>query len=288
MAPVARVAARLVVGLAAVLVLAAAALFAAGSSRLGRTYSLDYDPADIPSDSASLAHGRYLAESHGCTGCHAPDLGGAVAIDAPPFRVVASNLTSGTGGIGRTYTSPDWLRAIRHGVRPNGEGLYMMPSSTYWYLSDEEAGALVAYLQSLPAVDRELPRTEVKALGTVIAAIDRSIGPDLLAAHPERRRLPMPQERTASAALGAYRASVLCSHCHGVDMHGGVHPDPEAPPVPDLVAVKGWTSDGFVRAMRTGETPGGRMMDNAFMPWEHIGHLSDDELESLWMYFQTL
>lgn len=289
MASPVRKAARIVSGLLVLAVAVVTALYAIGTGRVDRTWALDYDPAGIPSDSASLVLGAYLADTHGCTGCHAADLSGQVVVDAPPFRLSAPNLTSGEGGVGRNYTDADWLRAIRHGVRPDGSGLYMMPSSAYWYFSDREIGALIAHLKSAPAIDHLVPRSEIRFPGRLISAVDASFGPDLLLMKPDRRRIPQPEEGpTAGAEWGRYRASVLCTHCHGVDLHGGPHPDPSGPPAPDLVSVRGWTVDGFIAAMRTGTTPGGRAMDPAYMPWEHVGKLTDAELEALWAFFQTL
>ena len=59
----------------------------------------------------------------------------------------APNLTP--GGVGGTYTDTDWIRALRHGVAPDGTPLVFMPSWEYYYLSKEDLGALIAYLKQL-------------------------------------------------------------------------------------------------------------------------------------------
>src|SRR5690606_29903099 len=105
---------------------------------------------------------------NGCTDCHGPDLSGGVMVDEPPFRVVASNLTSGRGGIGTSYSEIDLDRVIRHGVRPDGGPVLVMPSSGYNRLSDDDAARIIAYLRSLPPVDNELPRTQVRFLGRIL------------------------------------------------------------------------------------------------------------------------
>src|SRR5690606_29074360 len=80
-------------------------MYFVGGSKLGRTYEVQTADLVIPTDSASIARGAHLARTNGCTDCHTPNLAGQVMIDAPPFRVVAANLTAGAGGIGGRYTA---------------------------------------------------------------------------------------------------------------------------------------------------------------------------------------
>lgn len=37
-------------------------------------------------------------------------------VDAPPFRIVAPNLTSGKGSATASFTDADWVRSLRPGV----------------------------------------------------------------------------------------------------------------------------------------------------------------------------
>lgn len=279
------------VGIGLLVLIVGIAIFAfvtigSGGDRLTTMYDLDYDPADVSADSASLAHGEYIARTHGCTYCHGSDLSGKILADAPPFRMTASNLTSGAGGIGSTYTDADWLRAIRHGVRPDGSGLFIMPSSQYYYLSDEEAGDLVAFLKSIEPVDNEIPATEFKPLGKFIAGMDENfrLEPDMMLDAP---RIPMP-EPGPTAEWGRYRASTICTTCHGVDLTGGQPPNPDSPPAPDLRVAASWDLDGFKTAMRTGETPDGRQLDEEFMPFTAFRYMTDEEIEGIHAHLQTL
>lgn len=133
--------------------------------------------ADLPSlspDSATLARGNHLSHTMGCRHCHGQNLGGQVFADDPPFRLVAGNLTSGRGGVGDTYSAPEWARAIRHGIGPTGRPLLAMPSVSYHRLSDADTRALIAYLQQAPAVDRELPSTRIRPLGYILMGPDKS------------------------------------------------------------------------------------------------------------------
>ena len=48
------------------------------------------------------------------------------------------------------YTPADWERTLRHGVKPDGRPVMIMPSEDYNRLTDVDLGALVAYMRQLP------------------------------------------------------------------------------------------------------------------------------------------
>ena len=155
--------------LLAIVAAAGAALYWTGSSRLHTTYTIPDDSVEVRTDSAAIAHGRRLAEAVSlCTSCHGDDLGGEVLFDEPPIATVyASNLTSGRGGLGGSYSDADLVRAIRHGVNAENRGLMIMHSDAYHHYGEADLGALVGYIRSVPPVDRELPRTRVAPIGRV-------------------------------------------------------------------------------------------------------------------------
>jgi mono/diheme cytochrome c family protein len=273
-------------GLVAVALLAGTGMYAVGSSRVERTYDVAVTNLTVPTDGEATARGAHLVKIYGCVDCHTADLGGMVMTDEPPFRVVATNLTAGAGGIGAAYSDADFDRAIRHGVRPTGKGLVVMPSSAYHNMSDEEAAVLIGYLRTVPPVDRVLPPTQVRVAGRILAA-----GPIDAAAEIRTgasRRDPTP-ERAATVEYGAYLAAVTCGHCHGDDMRGNPRPPkPGSPPVPDLTGSGQWSLEQFTRTLRTGVRPGGGVMDPENMPWAITAAMEDVELEALHAYLNTL
>ncbi len=99
----------------------------------------------------------------------------------------------------------------------------IMPSEAYYFLNDEETGALVAYLKSLPAVDNELPAFELRPLGKLIMGMDEnmSAAPAMM---PDRERITG-VERGPTAEWGHYRASVVCMVCHGGNLQGALPSD---------------------------------------------------------------
>ena len=257
-----------------------------GEAKLATRYSMEYDDVMIPSDSSSIMLGKYIAESHGCQGCHNSDYSGELVADVPPFTFAPPNLTRGVGGIGGTFSDADWLRAIRHGVGVDGRGLAIMPSEAYYFMSDQEVGALIAYLKQVPPVDHELPPTKFKTLGKIIMGVsdDMKLAPDAMLGTP---RLEMP-ERGPTVEWGEYRASVLCQVCHGAGLTGSQPPDPASPFAPDLRTTQSWGLDGFMRTLREGVTPSNRQINDEFMPWSKIGNLDDTEIEALYAYISTL
>lgn len=272
-------------------ILVAVAIFAfvmvsKGSDKASATFSMQYDDAFIRTDDAAMETGKYLVQTHGCDSCHAQNLGGRTLIDAPPFLITASNLTSGAGGVGSEFSDADWLRAIRHGVGADGRGLMIMPSEAYYFFSDEEVGAIIGYLKQLDPVDNELPPVQLRTLGKLIMGLtdDLKSSAELI---PNEARPAMP-ESGVTAEWGQYRTTVMCRVCHGADLKGAQPPDPDSPLAPDLRVAAGWGLASFVRAMRTGETPAGRNLDNEYMPWDEFRKMTDTDLEAMFTYIETI
>jgi len=278
-----------VLGLAVVLV---SVLYFTGRARFQRQFTqVQAEVVSIPSDPESLAVGQKWAETL-CTNCHAPDLSGRPLIEDDSLGVIGSpNLTAGAGGIGTAYTDLDWVRALRHGIGLDNTTLMGMPSDAFYYLSDQDLGALIAYLKSVPPVDHEAAPTQLKPLAFVLLSIGAfgDILPAEHIAHDQRPEAPVPG---VSVDYGQYLARVGdCDNCHGPNLSGGESPVPGSPPGPNLTpggTVAFWTSEEFVATIRTGQTPYGRQLDPAFMPWDEYANLSDEELSAVLLYLQSL
>jgi mono/diheme cytochrome c family protein len=265
------------------------AVFALSESRLRRTYQVTVAPLAISADPQLLVRGRHLASAatH-CTGCHGGDLAGQVLIDAPPFRAVVPNLTAGAGGVAARYSDADWVRAIRHGLRPDGTPLLIMPSHNFAALSDADLAAIIAYVRSAAPVDNDPGAFELRLLGRLLVVLGELPIPAEQIDHDAPPAVP-PAGRTA--AYGGYLATIgNCADCHGRTLSGAPAVEPGAPPAPNLTPggqLSGWTEADFLRAMRIGVTPDGRTLSTA-MPWELTGQLSDEELGALFAYLQSL
>ena len=281
---------------AVVLVAGAVVVYALSERRLRRTYPVPPDrlalAAVTPIDSATLARGAHLATAvTTCVLCHGEDLGGRVYADAGLLGVIAGpNLTRGRGGLGPAFTRADWVRAIRYGVRRDGTSLVVMPSEVFAQLSDPDLAAIVAYLERLPPVNREVPPTGFGPVGRALLAAGRL---NILVAPKTPRLAERPHvEPGPTAAYGRYLADVSgCHGCHGYGLSGGrVAGPPDLPPASNLTpagAIATWSEATFVRAMREGRRPDGTTLDE-FMPWRILGRMTDGELHAIWLYLASV
>jgi len=284
-----RIVGKVLLGLVALILLVVVAGYAVSSMKLRKRYAIAPARIVVPTDSASLARGHALAALSGCTGCHTETLGGQVMIDQFPIaRIAAPNITRGRGGVAAAYSDADWERAIRHGVRRNGDPLFFMPSSEYNEFRDEDVGQIIAYVKGVPPVDNTVPRRAVYPLFRVV----HMFGAPLVEAEKidhSRQRVVAPPPG-ATVAYGKF-VSLGCRFCHGEDLKGQtVGGEPGAPPSPDITrtgAAGRWTEAQFIQTLRTGVTPAGRRLVARYMPWPAIGKLPDDELRGVWMYLQA-
>jgi mono/diheme cytochrome c family protein len=220
---------------------------------------------------------------------------GNVYLDDPAIgKVNASNLTSGKGGVGSAYTDQDWVGAIRHGVRPDKTPLLFMPATEFYFLSDEDLRAVIAYIKSVPPVDHELPISSLSWTGRVVMTLVPSITfiPAELIAHEAPR--PVAPKVGITPEYGEY-LTYSCKVCHGPTMSGGPIPGfPSSwPPAPNLTfgegsALPAWSEGDFVNTIRIGVTPEGREVRAEYMPWGSYKFMSDDELKAVWVYLQSL
>jgi cytochrome c553 len=258
-------------------------IFAIGSSRINEKYEIPASNTLLSSirvDSSAIANGGHLVVVNGCTDCHGGDLSGKIIVDAPPFLVAATNLTSGKGGIGGIYSDSDLDRALRYGVKPDGEPLVIMPSKTYHNFSDEDAHDILAYIKSAPPVDNELPQKELRFLGKILVGLGEiNIAEEV---HLTTERSPKPAA-DSNAVYGKYLGSITCIYCHGADLTGGPNPENPDEPVPGLGRVISWDYNMFKNIMRTGELPEGRKMSE-LMPWRFFAQYTDLELKAIYAY----
>ncbi len=277
-------------GIVVVLLVTVAGLMISTDLRFNRTYAIEAEAIVKPGDTASLDVGRHWAEIH-CQGCHGSDLGGGPLFEDDALGVVdAPNLTSGRGGIGASYQDSDWVRALRHGVRLDGTSVFIMPSNEFYYLNDADLSSLIAYLKTVPAVDRETRQRSFTPLAKLLyafGAFENLLYAETIA-HDVRPAAP---PVGVTVEYGDYLAHAHgCASCHGETLTGHQPSEPGAPFAPNLTPggeLGTWSEADFIAALRTGKTPSGRVLAEA-MPWRNLGHLTDAELQAIWLYLQSL
>src|SRR5690606_28345707 len=197
------------------------------------------------------------------------------------------------GGIGGARTDDALMQAIRHGIGLGRRPLALMPASSYWPMGDDDVGALVAYLRSVPPVDRELPPTTFGLAGRV-ALLRGALDPMFEAYtldHNARRDPPPPAD--TSVAYGRYLATIGgCTGCHGPGLSGGAIPamPPDARPAtnPTAEGIGRWTEQDFFAALPEGRRPDGTMIDSTAMPLRATRQMTDLETRAIWMFLQTV
>lgn len=274
------------------LLVAGVVLYFLGDSRLNKTYDFPHSNLALPTDEASIEYGKHRAETL-CQSCHGENLSGVDNwFSAPPIGIIdSSNLTSGAGGIGNEFTTEDYVRAIRHGIDREGKPIFMVAVPSTSHLSDEDLGAIIAYLKTIPPVDHQMkeryftPLARILLAGGMLGQLPaESVSHDIHVTAPERG---------VSVEYGKYLVDTNdCRACHGPELNGGPFPDPTIKKIsPNLTPggeVGFWSEEDFMNTIRTGKTPGGYQLNPDFMPWKVYRLFYDDELKAIYMYLQSL
>jgi mono/diheme cytochrome c family protein len=280
-----------VAGLLVVLGLLAVGVTLLSQRKYERTLDIKVAPVAYVDTAEAIARGKYLFESRGCAECHGGDGAGRVFIDnGASMRARSPNITRAPGSVVTGYKEVDWVRAIRHGVKPDGRPILIMPSEDYNRLTDADLAALVAYTRSLP------PAAGTAAELTLPFIFKAMYVAGVVTDAPERidHTLPpaQPVAEQVNAAHGAYVAN-MCLGCHGARLTGGKIPGgpPDWPAAADLTpasaVMKSYDSvDKFKSMLRTGKAPDGRALQ--VMPFPTLKQLNDTDVEALYLYLKTL
>jgi cytochrome c553 len=261
-------------------------VFYASNQRVATTYAVTAPELQVPlGDAAAIERGRYLVHKVSlCTECHGEDLGGKLVTETPITRIWGTNLTRGRGGIGATYTDADFVRALTHGVKKNGQSVIIMPSQDYKFTA-RDMGALIAYIRSVPPVDREVETTELGLLARALGVTNKF--PLLTAELIDHQAVAFAPDMDRSEAIkgGEYViATAGCRGCHGPALTGeGGMPD-AANLTP--VGIGGWTEADFKTAVRDGRRPNGSLI-LPMMP-RIYKEMPEEELGKIFAYLKSL
>lgn len=258
---------------------------------INQTYDISPAGLTVPTDAASIAEGERLVAIRGCSDCHGENMAGKLFIDGGPLGVFyTANLTTGQGSAVSGFTPDDWERAIRHGVKPDGRAVAIMPSYDYDQMSDEDVARIIAYLQTLPPVDNAQPPSKVGPLGRLLVA-NGSL-PFAAAVIDHNAVAPKTVTPEVSVAYGEYLAAT-CTGCHTPTLGGGPLPGAQPGDTPSANLTPSgtpgnWTEEQFINTLRTGVTPEGKQLDPALMPWPIAAKMTETELKALWAYISQV
>ncbi|MBL0727277.1 c-type cytochrome [Piscinibacter sp. HJYY11] len=273
---------------AACVAVAAAGLLLNSQRKLDRVVAVAVAPVPYVTDAQALESGKYLYMTR-CIECHGRDGDGAVFINEPNGLYLAgSNLTTGRGSAVASYSETDWVRTIRHGVKPSGRPVFIMPSEDFNRLSDRDLASLVAYVRSLPAKDGNGAIIRLPLIVRLIhgAGVMKDSAEKIDHSLPPSQPIPV----GITTEHGRYVAQA-CVGCHGVELKGGsiAGAPPHWPPAaqltgPGSVIARYATAEQFKTLLRTGARPDGTKTNEA-MPTNQ--HLNDVDLEAIYLYFKS-
>lgn len=286
------------------------------------TYKRDHSTTPQPNikasqDAAIIAQGAYVANALAhCSACHgngastnqhelpadSKDLRGGYVLEAGPFgSFYPANLTSDPEtGIGN-LTDSQLARAIRHGVRRDGE-LAPIMSFAVGPMSDEDLTAVVSYLRTLPPIKNAVPHDE---WGFLAKALSSKFNPRMTKSKPY-----VAPADTPSVARGDYLANgpALCFWCHtptdptqgfaeiGARFSGGAEPEPDMldaafevlppnlTPDPETGVLARYDEQSFIDRIRKI----GAVSKGSSMPWDNFKQMTDSDLKSIFAYLRSL
>lgn len=260
-------------------------------------------------DADAAKRGEYVFNAGGCLGCHtdtknngAP-LAGGRALATPFGTFYGPNITPDQrNGLGR-WTEADFIRAMRHGERPDGSNLFpVFPYTSFTKMSDADLKDLWAYLRTVtPVAEANRPHEvrfpfSVRAGLTVWKWLNFTPG----AFQPDPSRAP-------DVNRGAYVVQALahCSECHTPrNMMGGLERDralagtpdgPEGERVPNITphpetGIGKWSAGDLTDLLKQGMTPDGDFVGGSMgeVVRNTTGKLSDEDLRAVVAYLKAL
>lgn len=213
-----------------------------------------------------------------------------------PGRFVARNITPFALA---KWSDGEIFRLITTGVDKNGEPIFpVMPFPAYSKLDPEDVKSLIAYLRSLPPVNKTHPSSKAKfPVNLIMRTIPKPAQP--------MKRPPA----SDVLATGKYIVTVAaCGDCHtravkgtpvaGMEFAGGFEfPLPSGlvrsaniTPHP-TTGIGSWSKEKFVARFKSHPFVGKRTDQAPYqtvMPWTMYAGMSNADLEAIYTYLRTL
>ncbi len=244
---------KIILGLLALVVLFLAGFLLYVQMSWDKKYDIDYPELTSTTDSAVIAHGKYLVlgPAH-CMDCHAGTLddlikaekdptmplkGGLIIPMGPMGTIPVPNLTPDLEtGIGR-YEDQQLFRMLRHSVKPDGTAT-MSPMMPFTDMADQDLVAIVSYLRSTEPIKNAVPNPEYSFMGKVFRVLLPLFNPVY---NPEPWPEAPPVAPTVERGEYLARAVSNCVVCHtnrdmatfeaiGPEFAGGL----EGEPIPEF------------------------------------------------------
>jgi mono/diheme cytochrome c family protein len=254
-------------------------------------------------------HGEYVLHAGGCIACHTDKendgqlLGGGRALETPFGTFYSPNITfDREHGIG-AWQVQDFIRALSHGVSPDGSSYYpVFPYTSYTRMRREDMFALWAYLASVPTSARKnTPHDLVWYMRFRIAnTMWKLLFFDPGVFQPD-------EKRSTSWNRGAYlvKAMAHCGECHtprtpfgSLDndlAYAGAKDGPEGESTPNITPDKStgigdWSRSELVDYLSDGMLPDGDFVGGlmADVIGDGLKYLTPEDVQAIAEFVMTL
>jgi len=259
-------------------------------AELARTWPVPELSISHDVSTADLALGERIVRNRtGCTNCHGPDLAGHTIIDEPAFaKISCPNLTPYALA---AKSNEELALALRHGMRKDGRSIIFMPSYEFQNFSKGDTAAIIAYLRTIPSVEKPNTPIKIGPIGKILFALGKLpvFTPAAMINHTNGF-VTKPKE-AATREFGEYMVHSVCIGCHRKTLTGGpiVGGAPEWPPAANI-RFKGraeWTQERFFKTMETGVSA--KTGQSLRLPMAEVaGRFNQMELTAIWLYLSSL
>jgi mono/diheme cytochrome c family protein len=262
-----------------------------------------------------IQRGSYLANAvMACTDCHSPrdwskyagpmyhdSIGSGSTLYGHeiglPGEFHAKNITPYNLG---NWTDGEIFRAITEGVSKDGRALFaIMPYSNFGKMDKEDIYSVIAWLRTLPSVEKDVRASEADfPMNFIINTM------------PSKATFANRPAETNTAAYGKYLVSAAaCEGCHtrkvdGKDVGGFLAGGEEfhmkdmtvrsVNLTPHETGLKAWTRQQFIERFKKYAEPNYTAITvaegefNTPMPWNNFAQMSEKDLGAIYDYLRTL
>ena len=255
---------------------------------MDQVYAVPIAELTASSDPEIVARGRHLSESiSACSTseCHGADLSGGRCRRSARWNGHPQHPPAGYRRHAPTGARAADPASARRPLRR------FMPSHEIGWLPGADVAAVVAYVRSVPPVQKDSAPMHIGVLGKVLDRSDKIVL-DVARRIDHTRPTDAPLTPEPTAKYGSYIARA-CTGCHGETLSGG--PIPGAPAsmavpanlTPHETGLGPWSYDDFGKVLDTGLRPDGRKLSSD-MPYESLSKSNPTERKALWAYLQSV
>ncbi|HEV2562008.1 MAG TPA: hypothetical protein VGT78_07685 [Rhizomicrobium sp.] len=254
--------------IAAAAVLAFLYIYLASEAQIMQRFTLPSSILHVETSPESIARGNHLATIFGCKDCHGGDLRGRMLWPRRGFSIFATNLRA----FAKTASDEDFDRAVRRGLTPDARAVWVMPTESYVYMTNDDLADIIAYIRSLPPDNAAITEPQF-GLGARLAIIRCKLQP----ASPYTLGLDTPLDVGPRWGGGRYLAMTSCSQCHLPDLTGDEKN-------PDLSVATNYSRSAFFHLMHGGNEKNGKLTEMSAVAGARFGAMHDYETDALYDY----